>query len=849
MHRTILVVDIEGFSDRRRTNRHQVAVRDGLYRVLEVAFAGVGMRRADWRHEDRGDGVFILVTPNIVKSLFVESLPAELVRALHEHNRTHCAEERIRLRMALHAGEVNYDEHGTTAAAINLAFRLLDAQEVRRALATSPGVLVVATSSWFFDEVVRHSPASRPDTYRPVDVRVKNTRAVVWIARPDHPYTSSRGAPAPEPRQADSDCAGEFAEAIRRQWTDEAAARMLNQPEPLPLQWSTTTRAVAAQPRAVLGGTVAGRPLRLRLHGRLDEIVDAFLQLPHRQLVVLGEPGAGKTALAILLTLGLLDRRRTQGGQVPVLLSAASWHPNREHVDVWVTQQLIEDYPALAKVDNTGLRLADRLVAEGAVLPILDGVDEMSPPLRPVAIAALDRTMTGGRPFVVTCRSVEYQAAIATNGRVLSNAAVIEINPVDTADALTYLSNTCPANRRWQPVGEHLREHPKHPLAAALSTALMVWLARTAYAAPDTNPVELIDSGRFANRAAVEKYLLEMLIPAVYQDQPPALLPGKATRTPVKYRPEDARRWLTFLATHLHRQGTHDLAWWQLYREVPPRVTNSVYGLAIGLLTGTGIGLGAYSAGLIAGSPALLLTVLGAGFLPAVMSGLVTGRAWRSQHTPGLADVQVRGRLRQLAAAIRGRVVFGLLMCMVIALVTVPLVSVDNGVIFGVGAGLSAMLPGAIADWLKAPVDELHTPSPWSVLSRDRIMSMVRGVTQGSGLALGIGLMVGTMLGFDSGLATGLVSAVAGLLTGGFDTAWGLFVIVRGWFWLRGQLPPRLMRFLADAHRRGILRQAGPVYQFRHARLQDHLASADRRCSRTSVDLSRRRRPDLIHDA
>ena len=31
--------------------------------------------------------------------------------------------------------------------------------------------------------------------------------------------------------------------------------------------------------------------------------------------------------------------------------------------------------------------------------------------------------------------------------------------------------------------------------------------------------------------------------------------------------------------------------------------------------------------------------------------------------------------------------------------------------------------------------------------------------------------------------------------------------------------------FLADTHRRAVLRQAGVVYQFRHARLQDDLAN------------------------
>ena len=39
--------------------------------------------------------------------------------------------------------------------------------------------------------------------------------------------------------------------------------------------------------------------------------------------------------------------------------------------------------------------------------------------------------------------------------------------------------------------------------------------------------------------------------------------------------------------------------------------------------------------------------------------------------------------------------------------------------------------------------------------------------------------------------------------------------------------PVRLMRFLEDARSRSVLRTVGPVYQFRHARLQDRLADQE----------------------
>ena len=65
---------------------------------------------------------------------------------------------------------------------------------------------------------------------------------------------------------------------------------------------------------------------------------------------------------------------------------------------------------------------------------------------------------------------------------------------------------------------------------------------------------------------------------------------------------------------------------------------------------------------------------------------------------------------------------------------------------------------------------------------------------------------------------------MAGLLTGlVYPQSWSsslAFAQLAG----SERTPIRLMRFLEDARSRGILRTVGPVYQFRHARLQDRLA-------------------------
>lgn len=197
-HRTILVFDVEKFGDRQRTNAHQVMVRDGMYGALRQAFGDAGIPWDECHHEDRGDGVFFLAPPGIHKVLFSESFPQSLVRALQKHNLSHDEQEQIRLRMALHAGEVNFDEYGVTGVALNQAFRLVDAPALKAALAGSPGVLAVISSWWFYSEVIANSGTCHPDMYRPVPVDVKETSTVGWVALPDYPgYGDSGGEGEP----------------------------------------------------------------------------------------------------------------------------------------------------------------------------------------------------------------------------------------------------------------------------------------------------------------------------------------------------------------------------------------------------------------------------------------------------------------------------------------------------------------------------------------------------------------------------------------------------------------------------------------------------------------------------
>ncbi|WP_410673020.1 hypothetical protein [Amycolatopsis sp. cmx-4-68] len=185
---------IEDFAAPERTNMHRLTLRAGLYRAFPQALAESGVSWGECYHADFGDGVLVLVPADYPKAVFSELVPSALAASLAEHNRSSQPSERIRLRLVLHAGEVSYDAHGTTGCALVHAFRLLNSGVLKKAMAYSGGDLALIASAWYREEIIRHSPLSRPDRYHPVVVQEKETTARAWI-RIVGPDESRHGGP------------------------------------------------------------------------------------------------------------------------------------------------------------------------------------------------------------------------------------------------------------------------------------------------------------------------------------------------------------------------------------------------------------------------------------------------------------------------------------------------------------------------------------------------------------------------------------------------------------------------------------------------------------------------------
>jgi Effector-associated domain 2 len=182
--RTILVVDVERFSDLSRTDPQRVRVQDSLYKLLDQALGESGINFGSCYREDRGDGVIILAPPEIPKAHFSAELPNRLATVLRQHNQAHPHPEHIRLRMAVNVGEIYFTAHGVVSDDLNRTYRLLNSEPLKDTLKKTSGALAAIFSPWFYETVIWHSENFRPGIYFPVLVDQKETETVAWVTVP-----------------------------------------------------------------------------------------------------------------------------------------------------------------------------------------------------------------------------------------------------------------------------------------------------------------------------------------------------------------------------------------------------------------------------------------------------------------------------------------------------------------------------------------------------------------------------------------------------------------------------------------------------------------------------------------
>ncbi|MFE4024482.1 hypothetical protein ACFXPZ_45240 [Streptomyces sp. NPDC059101] len=451
----------------------------------------------------------------------------------------------------------------------------------------------------------------------------------------------------------------------------------------------------------------------------------------------------------------------------------------------------------------------------------------------------------------MTSRPAELEAALG-NDPLFAGIELTDLTLDDSAgyllhDTCTHPSGTAPCNGAhttaptgWGDVLNRLRHHPDDlacaNLAAVLTTPLMVTLAHTVYKS-GRDPVELLEIDEFGTQGDLEDHLLDNFIPTAYDR-------FLSNRPIAKRRPWDAGRachWLGHLATHLKKLDTHDIEWWRLgtTMSLPSRML--VSGVASGLVLGTIVGLVDLMGGPRAAFREMLLNAPGIGLTLGLLHGFASKLKAGGAFEPSRMHIRIRGGTRRVKESflprVRGGLAGGLVFGFVYGLETAVLAGLlaypwtamalqfANWLVTGLILGLAAGLILALIAGLEAVIETKSSVSPSDLLNTNRTTVLAQVLAVAVVLGLGYGIVITLVNGFALGVTSGLGGGLAMGLGLSTLTAWGRWVVlVRIWLPLTGRLPREVNAFLDDAYERGVLRQVGAVYQFRHVRLRDRLA-------------------------
>lgn len=186
------IVDIEGFGT--RNNDDQRWLRARMYEMVEKAVEAAGLDWPRCEREDRGDAVILLIPADEAKQDVADGFVRQLNNELTRYAARSCGSVRMRMRLALHFGEVCNDGKGWVGVDLNTCCRLVDLPELKAALRKNQETnLALIVSNQWYDAVVRHDPGLVDHLkYRRISFVAKELRDLAWIHVPDAPLRPRR---------------------------------------------------------------------------------------------------------------------------------------------------------------------------------------------------------------------------------------------------------------------------------------------------------------------------------------------------------------------------------------------------------------------------------------------------------------------------------------------------------------------------------------------------------------------------------------------------------------------------------------------------------------------------------
>ncbi|MEM9091211.1 MAG: NACHT domain-containing protein [Cyanobacteria bacterium P01_F01_bin.53] len=602
---------------------------------------------------------------------------------------------------------------------------------------------------------------------------------------------------------------------VKHYWIDGVLRKSLHNQALIELGLEERINAVASPLRGV--GEFPDEPSRPLPEG--TQATTIFDDLgAGRTLLILGDPGAGKTTTLLKLVQSLLERIGDALSQpIPVILNLSSWAKKRQPISDWLVQDLYETF-------QVSKALGKAWIADEQLILCLDGLDEVAEKHRNACVAALNQFIQShGRTELVVCSRVKDYEALAEQLRLRSAIYVQPLTPEQVDHYLEQAGHSLTQLKSVLNNNAEIKTFASSPLI--LSVMSLVYQGCSLEQVPP-----LRDAAEF------RKQLFGAYVQRMFQ---------RRESSSYQYSKEQTRHWLIWLA-QLMVQTSQTVF---LIERLQPsllqaRAQRFRYRLESALIVGPIVGL-IY----------VLINVL-SNVLSNVVNGLINGVSVEQSVEMiigiifGLIYGVSVGLSVGLITAIQGNIqpvetlqwswkatkksilpglIYGLIVGLPLGLIIGLLNGLLAGLLGGLFGGLLAGLLGGLLGGLRGPGMQKRTkPNQgiWKSTRNSLIFGLIYGLLLGLLGGLIFGLIYGLIDGLIRGLSFGLIGWLIGWLIGGCLASLRHFSL-RLMLYRLGYSPWNYARFLDYATERLFLQKVGGGYIFIHRMLLEHFAQME----------------------
>jgi hypothetical protein len=558
-----------------------------------------------------------------------------------------------------------------------------------------------------------------------------------------------------------------------------------------------------------------------------------------RTLLILGEPGSGKTVILLKIAESLIKRSENDLSQpLPVVTNLSSWSKNRLPMAEWLVQELYEIY-------GVSKSLGKIWVGQEHLILLLDGLDEVDSQYRNGCVKTLNQFIqTHSLTEIVVCSRIRDYEILSERLKLRS---AIYVQPLTSEQIYQFLMRAGESLSALKTLLQHNGE-----CRTFASSPLILSIMSLTYEGYSTDVPAQAEPSKAQRQYLLDNYIDRML-----------------TRrgTTRHYSREQTMHWLIWLSQRMveHSQTVFLIerlqpSWLSSgFQRVIYRTGNSlVLWIPFGLISGVYIGLlgrlfynfQSWTSSVAIGIAIGLLLGIVFGTLSGIISELIFGLFFRN-----VDDIKTVETLKwSLMEAKKSFLItwpIGVSLGLIWGFIYNPgsfLIhpenfelgtSLINGLIHGLIFGIVGGLTGFTIGGLRGPtIQEYSIPNQgiWKSAKNSLVLGMIGGMTFGlfflfpllafeiinDSASVSIHHLFAEILFFF--LFYGLPGFLIGWLIGGGLASLRHFVL-RTMLYHQGNIPWNYARFLNYATDRLVLQKVGGGYIFVHRMLLEHFAA------------------------